>query len=105
MVEEKVREDDLRGLGLEVVRWGTIEMRNSPEHVAQRVKAARSRGDISRLRGRLRVDGQWLTPTEHRSGWEGAQTWRRVVTTRKRFATKAASTYAALAAGLAPVPW
>lgn len=66
VVAEKVREDDLRDLGLEMVRWGTLEIRRSLETVAGRVDSARARGDIRRFRGRLRVDGQWITPSEHR---------------------------------------
>ena len=66
VVAEKVREDDLRDLGLEMVRWGSREIRYSLEMVARRVDAARARGDIRRFRGRLRVDGQWITPSEHR---------------------------------------
>ena len=58
VVAEKCREDDLRDLGLEMVRWGVGEIRRSPEIVARRVDAARVRGDIGRFRGRLRVDGR-----------------------------------------------
>jgi len=46
VVAEKCREDDLRDLGLEMVRWGAHEMRRSPDVVARRVDAARARGDI-----------------------------------------------------------
>lgn len=66
VVAEKVREDDLRDLGLEMVRWGASEVRHSLETVARRVGAARARGDIRRFRGHLRVDGQWIPPSEHR---------------------------------------
>jgi len=66
VVAEKSREDDLRGLGLNVVRWGGEEIRRSPEEVARRVEAARSSGDIRRFTGRLRVDDQWIDPSEHR---------------------------------------
>ena len=66
VVAEKCREDDLRDLGLEMVRWGVPEIRRSLALVARRVDAARARGDIGRFRGRLRVDGQWITPSEHR---------------------------------------
>lgn len=66
VVAEKCREDDLRDLGLEVVRWGPHDIRRSLDGVARRVDAARARGDIRRFRGRLRVDGQWITPSEHR---------------------------------------
>lgn len=66
VVAEKGREDELRDLGLEMVRWGAQEIRHSPQITARRVDAARARGDIGRFRGRLRVDGQWITPSEHR---------------------------------------
>lgn len=66
VVAEKAREDDLRDLGLEMVRWSTREIRHSLEMVARRVDAARARGDIRRFRGRLRADGRWITPSEHR---------------------------------------
>lgn len=57
---EKAREDALRNLGLEVVRWDTAEIRNRPEEVARRVRTARARGDLSRFSGRLRVRGAWI---------------------------------------------
>ena len=66
VVAEKIREDDLRDLGLEMVRWGSREVLRSPEILARRVDAARARGDIGRFRGRLRVNGRWITPSEHR---------------------------------------
>ena len=68
VVAEKLREDDLRDLGLEIVRWGAHEIHRSLELVARRVHAVRARGDITRFRGRLRVDGQWIriSPSEHR---------------------------------------
>lgn len=66
VIAEKGREDDLRGAGLNVVRWSAQEMRCSPELVARRVEAARSNGDIRRFRGQLRVDDEPITRTEHR---------------------------------------
>ena len=66
VVAEKIREDDLRDLGLEMVRWGSREVRHRPEILARRVDSARARGDIGRFRGRLRVNGRWITPSEHR---------------------------------------
>ena len=66
VVAEKVREDGLRDLGLEMVRWGTLEIRRSLELTARRVATARARGDIGRFRGRLRLDGQWINLSEHR---------------------------------------
>ena len=68
VVEEKVREDDLRGLGLEVVRWDTPTIRHEPLAVARRVAVARSRGDLGRFTGRLRQGDRWLDLSEHRSG-------------------------------------
>ncbi|MEP7036019.1 MAG: type IV toxin-antitoxin system AbiEi family antitoxin domain-containing protein [Actinomycetota bacterium] len=66
VVAEKSREDDLRCLGLELVRWDTQQIRHQPLEVARRVAIARSRGDVGRFIGRLRVDGRWLDPSEHR---------------------------------------
>lgn len=68
VVAEKVREDDLRGLGLEVVRWDTAQIRHEPTAVARRVAAARSRGDLARFSGRLRQGDRWLDLSEHRAG-------------------------------------
>lgn len=68
VVEEKVREDGLRGLGLEVVRWDTPQIRHEPLAVARRVAVARSRGDLGRFTGRLRQGDRWLDLSEHRSG-------------------------------------
>jgi len=55
VVREKVREDRLRGVGLEVVRWMTDEIIRAPQVVASRVLAAQRRGDPSRFRGRVRL--------------------------------------------------
>jgi hypothetical protein len=68
VVAEKVREDDLRGLGLEMVRWNTTAIRHEPLAVARRVAVARSRGDLGRFTGRLRQGDRWLDLSEHRSG-------------------------------------
>jgi hypothetical protein len=50
---EKEREDELRSLGLEVVRWSTQDILRRPAQVAARVKAAQRRGDLSRFEGVL----------------------------------------------------
>jgi len=68
VVAEKVREDDLRGLGLVVVRWDTAQIRHEPTAVARRVAAARSRGALARFTGRLRQGDRWLDLSEHRAG-------------------------------------
>ncbi len=60
VVAEKTREDDLRCLGLELVRWDTRQIRSQPLEVARRVAIARSRGDVGRFIGRLREGGRWL---------------------------------------------
>ena len=54
VLNEKAREDALRSLGLEVVRWDFAEIRRQPEAVAGRVRAARHRGGLARFTGRLR---------------------------------------------------
>lgn len=55
LVAEKEREDALRDLGLEVVRWGLDDIRRRPRQLIRRIAAARARGDWSRFRGRIRV--------------------------------------------------
>jgi hypothetical protein len=68
VVEEKVREDSLRGLGLEVVRWDTPQIRHHSLEVARRIELARNRGDLGRFTGRLREGDRWLDPSEHLDG-------------------------------------
>lgn len=68
VVEEKVREDALRGLGLEFVRWDTEQIRHRPLDVARNVAAARRRGDLGRFTGRLRQGDRWLDLSEHLAG-------------------------------------
>lgn len=63
VVAEKTREDNLRCLGLELVRWDTRQIRRQPLEVARRVAIARSRGDVGRFIGRLREGGRWLDPS------------------------------------------
>ena len=53
VLEEKRREDRLRDLGLEVVRWTWADVRRNPREVVARIEAARARGDLGRFRGRL----------------------------------------------------
>jgi len=54
VVAEKAREDRLRDLGLEVVRWGLDDLRRHPHQLVARIRAARDRGAWTRFRGRLR---------------------------------------------------
>jgi hypothetical protein len=54
VLAEKDREDALRDLGLEVVRWGTAELLNHPESVARRIMRARRRGSRQRFVGAWR---------------------------------------------------
>ena len=68
VVEEKVREDALRGLGLEFVRWDTEQIRHRPLDVVRCVAAARRRGDLGRFTGRLRQGDRWLDLSEHLAG-------------------------------------
>jgi len=68
VVEEKNREDSLRGLGLEVVRWDTSQIRHQPLEVARRIELARKRGDLGRFSGRLREGDRWLDLSEHLDG-------------------------------------
>lgn len=53
LIAEKEREDRLRDLGLEVVRWGLNDLRRNPERLVARIMAARARGDWRRFRGRV----------------------------------------------------
>jgi hypothetical protein len=54
VLAEKSREDALRSVGLEVVRWTTSEiMRHLPD-VARRIRAAHARGNPSRFTGQFR---------------------------------------------------
>lgn len=52
--DEKEREDRLRDIGLEVVRWSTAEILSNPSRVADRVRRARARARGGRFRGTLR---------------------------------------------------
>ncbi len=65
VVEERRRERALLDLHLQMVRWGRRDIREEPDAVARRVREARSRGDITAFRGRLRVAGAWLDLTRH----------------------------------------
>jgi hypothetical protein len=55
VVEEKVREDDLRGLGLEFVRWDTEQIRHRPLDVARCVVRMGGLGLSSRADGSTSV--------------------------------------------------
>jgi hypothetical protein len=63
---EKVREDDLHGLGNEVVRWDSAQVRHEPHAVARGIATARSRCDLSHFTSRLRQGERWLDLCEHR---------------------------------------
>ncbi len=60
VVDEGKRERALERLGLLVVRWDTDEITDDGGPPAQRVEEARSRGDITRFRGRLRLGNRWV---------------------------------------------
>ena len=53
VVAEKVREDGIRDLGLEMVRWDLDELLHRPVQLAARIERARARGSWSRFRGRV----------------------------------------------------
>ena len=53
VVAEKVREDGIRDLGLEMVRWDLDELLHRPMRLAARIERARARGSWSRFRGRV----------------------------------------------------
>jgi hypothetical protein len=53
VVAEKVREDRMRGCGLDFVRWDLAMMLRDAAGVADQVDNTRRRGDISRFTGRL----------------------------------------------------
>ena len=53
LIAEKEREDRLRDLGLEMVRWGLDDLRRNPGLLVSRIHAARARGDWRRFRGRI----------------------------------------------------
>ena len=62
VVAERDRERALVDQGLEVVRWTRDEIKHRAPDVVRRVELARSRGDLRRFRGRLRVQGVWIPP-------------------------------------------
>jgi hypothetical protein len=57
--DEKIREDKLREVGLEIVRWGTADIMRKLSDVARRITAAQGRGDLTRFAGHFRS-----TPTK-----------------------------------------
>ena len=63
--EEKRRQDAVCGLGLELVRWGTAEVRHDLAGLARRVQERRAVADPARFTGRLRRQARppWLAPT------------------------------------------
>jgi hypothetical protein len=54
VLSEKSREDALRSLGLEVVRWTTSEILRHLPDVARRIRAAHARGNPGRFTGHVR---------------------------------------------------
>jgi hypothetical protein len=54
VLAEKTREDALRSVGLEVVRWTTAEILRHLPDVARRIRAAHARGNPSRFTGHFR---------------------------------------------------
>jgi hypothetical protein len=53
VIAEKVREDAIRDLGLEVVRWDLAEVLQRPQQLAARIGRARARGSRTRFSGRV----------------------------------------------------
>jgi hypothetical protein len=53
VLAEKVREDRLRSVGLEVVRWSFGDVRHHAPAVVDQNEAAWERGDLARFRGHL----------------------------------------------------
>jgi hypothetical protein len=53
VIAEKVREDAIRDLGLEVVRWDLAEVLQWPQQLASRIERARARGSWARFSGRV----------------------------------------------------
>ena len=66
VLAEKIREDRLRGTGLEVVRWGFQDRRRAAPDLVERVEAAWELGDLGRFRGRL-VSCQASSPGPRRA--------------------------------------
>jgi hypothetical protein len=60
--KEKIRRDLLNDLGLEVVRWGLIEVVHDLAGLAQRIERRRTSASTGRFTGRLRFQPapQWL---------------------------------------------
>ena len=70
VIREKTREDRLRDLGVEVVRWGTHDITRRPREVMARIAAAAARGDRSRLSGRTAYlpGPPWLEGPRRKTG-------------------------------------
>ncbi len=66
---EKRREDLLRDLGAEVVRWGTAEVHRSPESIAHRIEraAARAKGRTFTGHTEYLPVPSWLMPVARRA--------------------------------------
>jgi hypothetical protein len=69
VIQEKEREDRLRDAGLELARWSTPEILHRPQVVAERIRAARRRGDPARFTGYVRIVDQ-TRPLAVESGFE-----------------------------------
>ena len=67
---EKRREDLLRDVGTEVVRWGTAEVHRSPEAIAHRIEraAVRAKGRTFTGYHEYLPAPSWLMPTMRRAG-------------------------------------
>jgi hypothetical protein len=55
LIAEKRREDRLRALGLEVVRWGTADILHRPHRVLADIHAAMRRTSLARVTARTTV--------------------------------------------------
>jgi len=55
LYREKAREDDIRDLGLQVVRWGTRDLFGRPQHLQSRIHARRAMGSLGGFRGSYRL--------------------------------------------------
>ena len=53
VIAEKVREDAIRDVGLEMVRWDLAELLQRPLQLAARIERARARGSWTRFSGRV----------------------------------------------------
>lgn len=65
LVAQYARHTRLESLGLTLVRWGTVDIRTSPDTVASRVRGALRKGDGQRFTGWFRRDGAWFRQSPH----------------------------------------